>query len=241
MKTFYISIFIVLISTGIYAQKPLNIWSSGEIGTYFEDIYDIGNNDNMFNTDYPNGNFMLPVSWISAEGICDETAFSVEWKVASEENLAGYEIELYTGNGTWEYIDWYSASGSLNVEKTYNYILDTKLYHSEYLRITPVDFDGKRNDSRILSINCSGGQSELFSKPALAVEGNDLLITVNSTININSFLSIFDMQGRLINRVSFTAIEGQNSIRVPWDAASQKIIVRVETPGFSTSEKFFVQ
>lgn len=241
MKAFYFYIFICLFSTGIFAQDPLNIWTSGEIGTYFEDIYDIGNNDNMFNTNFSDGEFMLPVSWVSTEGLCDENTFDITWKVASEENLAGYDIEIYTGNGIWEHIDWFATTGTNNGEKTYNYQLDTKTYHSEYVRITPVDFDGKRNESRVLAIDCNGGHSELLSKPVLAIEGNELLITINSNINTNASISIFDMQGKLINQTDFAAAEGQNFIRIPWDAASQKIIIRAETLGFSTSEKFFVQ
>jgi len=94
----------------------------------------------------------LPVELISFTGRKVENANELNWRTASEENNAGFEIEKSADGVTWEIIGWEAGRGTSNELNVYSFIDRLPFLGDNYYRLKQIDFDGQFEYSESINV-----------------------------------------------------------------------------------------
>lgn len=136
----------------------------------------------------------LPVKFSSVEGKSVNGGLNLTWNVASEENVARYEVERSLDNRNFSTVGSTEASG----QDAYSF-LDTKAAAgTSYYRVKAVDVDGRLTYSAIVTMK--GGKSSItlraFPMPVIS----DITVQ-HGTATVGSEISISSAEGRAIKTV----------------------------------------
>jgi hypothetical protein len=136
----------------------------------------------------------LPVTFISfnAEKLSSNTKLT--WKVGTEENLKGYEIEKSTDGRQFTSIGFVQANG----QSTYTFSDAQISQGAVFYRIRNVDNDGQFKYSNILSLK--NGTSSLVLKAFPLPVVNNLTIQHEAIFN-NGTINITSSDGRIVRRI----------------------------------------
>lgn len=136
----------------------------------------------------------LPVKFSSLEARALNGGVNLTWNVASEENVARYEVERSLDNRNFSTVGSTEASG----QDAYSF-LDTKAAAgTSYYRVKAVDVDGRLTYSAIVTMK--GGKSSItlraFPMPVIS----DITVQ-HGTATVGSEISISSAEGRAIKTV----------------------------------------
>ena len=121
---------------------------------------------------------------------------SINWQTASEKDNAVFNVQRSTNNQTWATIGSVKATNNANGVK-YNFIDETPLSTISYYRLQSVDFDGKMDYSKVVSVGGKDG------KKTLSVYPNPVKTELNVLTDGNTEgVSIFNMTGQLVRQVN---------------------------------------
>ena len=100
-----------------------------------------------------------------------------------------------------------TGSGSSKEEKSYTYTHKTPLYGKNYYRLRQVDFDGQYTLSPIreVTINYNEGILKIYPNPATT---DNVKIDYYSAAEKETYLSLFDINGNLVQYFSINCLEG---------------------------------
>jgi hypothetical protein len=146
----------------------------------------------------------LPVkfSGFTAKKVYD--AVSLAWTVATEENVAGYEVQKSTDGNSFSRIGFVAAFGRTSYTYVDNMVTETAFY-----RIRSVDLDSKYIYSSILSLK--GDQTDVIMKAFPSPVQSQLTVQHNSASG-NSKIDVLSVDGRLVKSVSLAAGSQQTSV-----------------------------
>jgi hypothetical protein len=147
----------------------------------------------------------LPVTWQSFSArIGNNGRVKLDWSTSSEVNASHFEIQRSNDSRTFATIKIMNATGNSPSSSYYGFedeFLPKGIY---YYRLNEVDFDGKSEMTRIVSVRVDGNETvRVFPNPA-----TDLL-TLESANALNR-IEIFNSTGKLVQRV----LSGEKSIRL---------------------------
>lgn len=155
---------------------------------------------NLSGTCGPSCSNVLPIELMSFYGVPDENKVNLQWKVASELNVAYYIIEK-SFNG----VDWMEISRIPSNSETFgiNQTYQTWDYYPQtginYYRLNNLDKNGDRGDSRVIMVN--------FAREAMPFwleQNKDELILHAGALSQNETVELYDVSGRLINSFVFS-------------------------------------
>jgi hypothetical protein len=157
-----------------------------------------GNNKEIlfddFGTNVSPSAIPLPVNFISFNASKELSGTKLTWKVGTEENLKGYEIEKSTDGRQFTSIGFVSASG----QSTYTFSDAQSSQGAVFYRIRNVDNDGQFKYSNILSLK--NGTSSLVLKAFPLPVVNNLTIQ-HEAIFKNGTINITSSDGRVVRRI----------------------------------------
>lgn len=157
-----------------------------------------------------NVNATLPVSFTAFSAQKSTRGVALTWNVASEENVAAYEVQR-SSNGSD-----FTKIGSVNATQSSSYnFTDNSPVELAYYRIKSIDADGKYKYSSIVALK--GPQSNVVLKAFPMPVQNQLTIQHGSVAS-NSKIEVMSVDGRLVKSVSISA--GAQETRV--DFSNQK-------------------
>lgn len=133
---------------------------------------------------------ILPVALISFEGKSENNQTKLTWKTTSETNNKGFEIERGADARTFEKIGFVDGSGDTKERQDYHFT-DLEPFVVSYYRLKQLDYDGKSDYSRVVSVKGEGAILKIFPNPAqehLSVSG----------IGQSQQLTIVDQNGRIV-------------------------------------------
>lgn len=139
----------------------------------------------------------LPVNFTSFYAKKVNSNVSLTWNVASEQNVAGYEVQRSADGSNFTRIGFVNANQSPSYSFT-----DSKPIAVAYYRIKSVDNDNSYKYSSIVSLK--GQQSDVVLKAFPMPVHNELTIQYNSA-NSNSKIDILSADGRMIRSISLVA------------------------------------
>lgn len=155
---------------------------------------------NLSGTCGPSCSNVLPIELVSFYGVPDENKVNLQWKVASELNVAYYIIEK-SFNG----VDWMEISRIPSNSETFgvNQSYQTWDYYPQtginYYRLNNLDKNGDRGDSRVIMVNFARE-----SMPFWLEQNKDELILHAGALSQNETVELYDVSGRLINTFVFS-------------------------------------
>ena len=119
----------------------------------------------LVSEEYVADRIILPVTLISFSGENKSDGTALTWKTSLEINNKGFEIERSSDAKTFETIGFIDGNGDTNENKTYEF-LDSKPFAKTYYRLKQIDWDGKFDYSRIISVKKDKAQLSVYPNPA---------------------------------------------------------------------------
>ncbi len=132
----------------------------------------------------------LPVTLVSFQGKSENSQTKLTWKTAAETNNKGFEIERSTDARTFEKIGFVDGSGDTKENQFYHFT-DLNPFAKSYYRLKQLDYDGKFEYSKVISVKSEAAIIKVYPNPA-----QEYLIV--SGISEKQPLSIIDQNGRVV-------------------------------------------
>ncbi len=153
---------------------------------------------------------LLPVELSLFTAVPIGTQAAIKWRTESETNNAGFEIERSEDGKNYRPIAWVDGHGT--TLEAQEYLFDDKNLRTGktyYYRLKQVDFDGKFDYSKVVSVTLSSGQSvvgEFYPNPAPAGFAS---IDFNTEEPGEWTAAIFDVAGKAVRSEQRFVEEGQ--------------------------------
>jgi hypothetical protein len=138
-------------------------------------------------------NAPLPVKFSTLDARVANSSVSLKWMVATEENLAGYEIEKGADGRNFSKIGFVNASG----ESTYSFV-DTKPSSITYYRIKSVDINGRYGYSSIALVKAGKAMIVIKAFPTPFIKNISIQ---HPTADAGSIITISSADGRVVKSV----------------------------------------
>lgn len=132
----------------------------------------------------------LPVTLVSFTAKAEAGQNKLVWKTTEETNNKGFEIERSADARTFEKIGFVDGNGDTEDDKTYHFT-DLNPLATTYYRLKQLDYDGKSDYSRVISVKGEGAILKIFPNPA-----QEHLIV--SGIGQSQQLTIIDQNGHIV-------------------------------------------
>jgi len=113
----------------------------------------------------------LPVTLVYFTGKNEAQGSILNWKTTSETNNSGFDIEKSVDAKNFEKIGFVDGNGDSKENKTYNFT-DQNPFSTTYYRLKQIDYDGKFEYSRIISVKNDLSGISIYPNPA----GNQLFV-----------------------------------------------------------------
>jgi Secretion system C-terminal sorting domain len=171
---------------------------------------------------------ILPVELVTFEGKNTKKGNILSWETASEKNTKEFVLEKSSDNKTFSVVGTVKASGNSITPLTYSF-LDINPSYLNYYRLKIVDFDGKVEFSKVVSIQnnkTKDGLAKVFPNPTsdfLTIESEEILekIIVFNTLGqvVKNIQNVGNQQIKLEmddipNGVYFLKVNNQDLIKV---------------------------
>jgi hypothetical protein len=194
-----------------------------------------------FNTPY--GSFVvgsttaIPVELSSFTATAKGTSNIMDWKTATEINVAHFDIEKSADGATnWHKIGERKAVGSSSALNTYSFV-DENPFAVSYYRLKTMDVDGKESISKVVSVKQANvkGTFKVFPQPVADVATIQLESTTNGAGNI----TVSDASGRVVLTQKAVYTEGSNSLSISTqNLASGLYLIRLDNGLTTITERF---
>lgn len=135
----------------------------------------------------------LPVKFQALDARAVNSSVSLQWNVATEENVSGYEIERSTDGRSFSKIGFVSA----NAESTYSFV-DTKVLPIAYYRIKSVDANGRYGYSTVAMVKAGKSMIILKAFPTPFIKNVSIQ---HPTAIGGSAITISSEDGRIVKSV----------------------------------------
>jgi VCBS repeat-containing protein len=153
---------------------------------------------------YPE-NTTLPVNFTSFEAKKTTTGTQLTWKVGTEENVKGYEVERSANGQQFSKVGFVSAAA----ENTYSFVDASDIQNTVYYRIKNVDIDGKFKYSNVISFRNGKASIVLKAFPSPVKTGFTLQ---HAAASKGATIGISSADGKLIKIISPAAGSIQSSV-----------------------------
>jgi surface protein len=150
----------------------------------------------------------LPVTWLDFTGQFAKNNVILNWKTASEQNNAGFDVERSADGRSWSKIGFIPGKTNSAVPTPYSYTDLLPLKGLSYYRLKQIDLDNKFSYSRTVQINgLTTDEASMWPNPVT----NMLNIGINERYrNEKVYLTVTDMKGTVL--VSRTVTNGNLAI-----------------------------
>jgi|GEM_PF-4734486 len=189
---------------------------------------DSGNEEIAFDDITVLGQEVLPVEYTSITAKPYKNGINIEWTTVSETNNDRFEIHRSIDGKSFEKITELAGSGNSYARNEYQYLDTDAQIGINYYRIKQVDFDGKYDYSKVVSL--MNRESNITVAPTSTYD----LFTITVDQEANSDIYVYNIAGQMVT--SLSNISGVQTI----DASAYSkgtYIVTVVTNGITQTEK----
>ena len=158
---------------------------------------------------------------------------NLQWVVSSDDGVSSYVIERSADNSQYHTIANVLAQGG--GAETYSYEDRFPLQGTNYYRIRTIYTDGRIGYSAVASVSFTGSRP-----PVLAPNPASGFVTIRQGTDVIKFINLYDMSGRLVQRLTTTG--GNAIIKVPVaNLANSVYLVEMRTATTVYKEKLLVK
>ena len=182
--------------------------------------YDNNSNSQGSITYNQNCNGPLPIELTKFEGkLKDNNAVEVIWETQSEINNEKFQLQYSVDGKGWNVIDEIQGAGTSNRKHKYSYQHDISEIRNNliYYRLKNFDYDGKSNNSEIISVELSKTElpSEKTKLSLIALYPNPNLQSDKLILNVNNT--------QLVQGIEFYSLDGRKE-EVKWTISDAESI-----------------
>lgn len=182
----------------------------------------------------------LPIEMMEFNAICNGNSPLLTWYTSSETNNSHFIVERSVNGSDFESIAKVMGAGNSNKIIKYQFIdNDVKNINTNdlYYRLKQFDLDGKNTELGIVSTNkCVENILEITS--INKVYSNQCVINFNTNIEGLHNVSIFDINGKLIENMNINCQEGLNQVDFCTNIENGIYLIRISNSFNSVSQKF---
>jgi len=146
-----------------------------------------------YRTSSTNAAAALPVKFSSLDARAMNNAVSLQWNVATETDLNGYNIEKSSDGRNYSNIGFVNATGA----SSYSFV-DTKPYSITYYRIKSVDINGKYTYSTIAMVKAGKAMIILKAFPTPFIKNVSIQ---HGTATVGALITISSEDGRTVKSI----------------------------------------
>ena len=180
---------------------------------------------------------VLPVTISSVKAALLNNDVAVEWKVANEINILGYEVEKSTSGTVFTSSYSVKVNGSNNANNTYNWFDVNATQGNNFYRIKSIDNNGEVKYSAIVKVTINSsktGSIKIYPNP---VNNNIINLQLTNQPKGNYLLKLTNNIGQTIysTNMQSNSINSTLSINIPGKLTSGVYNLEVNTPDNKTS------
>lgn len=181
-------------------------------GKSLQALYDGGDGDGATYSNFA-GVVPLPLTLISFEAFPEETYVLLRWVTENEVNTDFFTIEKTRSGREFSWVGEELAAGYSFPEEQLHYELkDYDPYTgTSFYRLKTTDFDGRISLSHLVEVNYNSHQADwgftLYPNPNTGQHFNVQIKGIEQEAPV--VLEVFDIQGRLVQRIQYEALDGQ--------------------------------
>jgi hypothetical protein len=162
-------------------------------------------------------NTTLPINFTTIKGARKDQSVKVEWSVATETNIASYDVEKSANGREFSKVASVKATGSGN----YNW-LDVNAGNNEnYYRIKGISNSGASVYSAIVKVNSITGKSSILAYPNPIV-GRTLSLQLTNQVAGRYTISLFNNIGQQVFNKSIEHLGGSSTQTIQLGAGLTK-------------------
>lgn len=179
-------------------------------------------------------NGALPVSWKSINVSSDDNGNLVKWSTANETNNSHFEVQRSADGKHFETIAKVKGKGTTSKVSYYSYNdIEGTQTDAAYYRLKQIDFDGKFEYSKVVSIQNKEEEVQSGITTTLPNPFNDeLVINVQSGANTSATVQVIDMIGKTHKVQTQQFVKGANKIEISTEDMPNGIyFVRINSNG----------
>lgn len=159
-------------------------------------------------------NNQLPVKLVSLKAEPIQNAFiKVSWITALEIDNKGFEVKRSEDGQSFSSIGWVNGNGTTTEPKNYSYddkdVVANKTY---YYQLNQIDFDGKSEESNIVSARLTDGEQFSVSDFIPNPTNNSTKLVVNTSISQTVKVKFYSLLGQEVLAKEFHLSAGTNDL-----------------------------
>ncbi len=157
----------------------------------------------------------LPVEMRFFKGEVRQKKALLQWETATESNNRGFEIEKSTDGNEFFKIGWVDGQG--NSTRAVDYSFEDKSLQANqicYYRLKQVDFDGRYDYTKIISLVLDNGGLTLHDFAPNPVANDFTYLKFDALTEGDAQITLFDASGKIAKEVTTSYIAGSNGIRL---------------------------
>jgi hypothetical protein len=157
------------------------------------------------------------------------------WSTATERNVERFDIQRSNdGVNNWQSIGSVKAKGNSAAISNYQFADETP-FRTSYYRLNSIDFDGKTDVSKTVSVNRLNNGKLTLTKAISSIytEGSPLELNINTEKASNITAVLIDALGRVVLTKNFTTTEGDSQLQVPTTGLAKGVYILNLTDGES--------
>lgn len=183
---------------------------------------------------------VVPVELVSFTGQIRENKNILNWHTASELDAKSFVVERSAdGQKNFEAIGTVKANGTSAVARNYDFI-DSNPLAISYYRLRQIDFDGKENMSKTISLQRTNKKlavQKLFPSPV----NDELTVQFSAMSAGNVSLNIVDILGRTVIKQTINTFEGDNTAQLKLNSLSAGSYLLVLSDGQNVTQMRIVK
>jgi subtilisin-like proprotein convertase family protein len=183
----------------------------------------------------------LPVELVSFEATVDADVAVLSWMTASEENNAGFQIEMRGSDDTFEPIGFVQGAGTTTEQQEYVYRVENLEFGRHVFRLKQIDFDGTSDYSDEVEVNrelVDGFALRPFYPNPFNPQGTySVMVAQDQIVDIQ----VYDILGRSVATLHKGELVGQQWHQIPFQAGddlpSGTYVIYAAGEFFATTQK----
>lgn len=179
-----------------------------------------------------------PISLLDFSGTATKNGNLLVWTSGSEIQNDFYTLSKSTDGVNFEFLAEINGSGTINYEKSYDFLDEKASAGLTYYSLSQTDMDGSTVNLGVIQVTRvvdHFGSLNIFPVPASSEISVNFEMIEAGEVTIN----IFDMAGKLVNQINKSATSGLNNTKISINTLPNGIYqLQVATDGQKVSSKF---
>lgn len=161
------------------------------------------------------------------------------WETQSETNNDYFTIERSNDGVNFDFLDKVEGAGTINYSKSYS-VNDLKPHKGmNYYRLSQTDYDGNKTIHPVKSVYFDDNQNNFTIYPN--PNQNDFTIQYDGEDNELVTISIYDLTGKMIEKIAFNVIENQNTYPLTTNLAKGTYLISLTNGNKTDNQKLVIK